>query len=110
MNIGKINALELKKRLDAGEDLLVIDVRMPWELEISSVDFAQHIVLNELPGRTSEIPKDKNIVFICRSGSRSMQACLFLASQGWEADKLFNLEGGILGWARDVDPSLPLTY
>ncbi len=101
---------DLKARLDAGEDLLVVDVRMPYELDIAPAEFAQHIVLNDLPDRLDDIPQDKPVVMLCRSGGRSQQACMFLAAQGWDADKLYNLEGGILAWARDIDPSLPSFY
>lgn len=108
--IGSMTPLELKARLDAGEDLLVIDVRNDWELEISSVDFATHIVLFDLPQRADEVPMDRPVVFICRSGNRSLQAAYFLANNGWPAENMYNLEGGILRWAREVDPTLPMSY
>ncbi len=103
-----LTASELKARLDAGEDLAVIDVRNAWELEISQLSFAQHVALDELPQRLDDIPQDKPVVLVCRSGGRSFQAGMFLISQGWE--NVINLEGGILGWAKDVDPSLPTNY
>jgi adenylyltransferase/sulfurtransferase len=108
MSIQNIRPTELKTRLDAGEDLFVLDVRMDWELAISHLDFAKQIVLDELPERMTEIPQDRPVVVICRSGGRSMQACQFLEAQGWP--DLYNLEGGILEWARQVDPSLPTFY
>ena len=108
MAVENITPTELKAKLDAGEDLVVIDVRNQWELDISSVDFANHIVLNELPDRMDEVPEDKPVVLMCRSGGRSMQAANFLAANGYE--NLINLQGGILGWAQDVDPSLPQDY
>jgi rhodanese-related sulfurtransferase len=108
--IKSITPTELKARLDDGEDLLVVDVRLDWELQISKLDFATQIVLQDLPLRANEIPKDKPVVFICRSGGRSMQAAEFLAFYGWPEENLMNLEGGILRWARDVDQSLPLNY
>ncbi|MFP4322967.1 MAG: rhodanese-like domain-containing protein [Anaerolineales bacterium] len=105
-----ISPQELKARLDAGEDIVVIDVRMPYELDITQLDFAEHIVLDELPERMQEVPQDKPVVVVCRSGGRSQQACMFLATRGWEPSNLYNLEGGILRWARDVDPTLPTFY
>jgi rhodanese-related sulfurtransferase len=104
----QITPLELKARLDAGEALQVIDVRNDWELAITSVPFAKHIVLDDLPQRLDEVAKGEPIVVMCRSGGRSMHAALFLEANGWE--NIINLEGGILGWARDVDPSLPTNY
>lgn len=110
MPIPQIDPVDLKARLDAGEDLLVVDVRLPWELEISSVDFAKHIILDELPNRLDEIPHDKTVVLICRSGNRSQMAGDFLVSKGYDRDKLLNLEGGILAWAQEVDDNLPQFY
>lgn len=110
MAIRNIPPTELKQRLDAGEDIIVIDVRQDWELEISKLDFAKQIVLIDLPLRSDEIPKDKLVVFVCRSGGRSMQAAEFLAMHGWHEEYLSNLDGGILRWARDVDPNLPIIY
>lgn len=108
--IHNMKPAELKRRLAAGEDIVVIDVRQDWELEISKLDFAKQIVLTDLPLRADEIPQDKIVVFVCRSGGRSMQAAEFLAVQGWPEENLFNLDGGILRWAQDVDPSLPRIY
>lgn len=110
MAIKNISPDELKAMLDNGEDVLLVDVRMPWELDISRVDFSTDIVLDELPKRVDEIPKDKTVIFMCRSGARSMKACQYMAGQGWEEDKLLNLEGGILAWAREIDPELPQNY
>ncbi|MBI5930789.1 MAG: hypothetical protein HY862_15875 [Chloroflexi bacterium] len=110
MAIQNMKPAELKRRLDAGEDIAVIDVRQDWELEISNLEFAKQIVLTDLPLRAGEIPQDKPVIFVCRSGGRSMQAAEFFAVQGWPEENLYNLDGGILRWARDVDPSLPKIY
>lgn len=108
--IRNISAFELKERLDNGEDIVVIDVRNDWELLISKVDFAQHIVLHEIPAHVDEIPEDKPVVFMCRSGGRSMQAAMFMVHNGRDPEKMMNLADGILGWARDIDPRLPKDY
>lgn len=105
-----ISPLELKTRVESGEDIVVIDVRNEWELDVSSVPFSTHIVLHEIPERLNEIPKDKPVILLCRSGNRSQHAAIFLAHQGWDSRHLYNVEGGILRWAQDVDPSLPLDY
>lgn len=110
MPIQNITPTQLKHWLDSNEDVAVVDVRLPEELEITSLDFTCNIVLHELPDRLHEIPRDKKVIFICRSGGRSLQAAFFLANQGWDENKLFNLEGGILAWAREVDSSLPTFY
>lgn len=109
--IQEMTPQELKERLDNGEDVMVVDVREPWELDISKLDFAEHIVMSNIPRvAESDIPKDKPIVFVCRSGGRSMQVAHFLGMNGWDQDKLYNLRGGILAWARQIDPELPTSY
>lgn len=109
--IQNISPKDLQARLESGEDIVVIDVREDWEIEISSMEMAQQIVLFTIPDRAeNEIPKDKPVVFVCRSGGRSLQAAYYLADKGWDASLLYNLDGGILRWAQDVDPTLPTFY
>jgi rhodanese-related sulfurtransferase len=106
--VNAISPKELKTRLDSGEPITVIDVREEWELDISKVDFATHIPMNEIPARTDEIPQDGVVVFMCKAGGRSARVVEYLQSMGW--DNLMNLDRGILGWAADVDPVLPSFY
>jgi sulfur-carrier protein adenylyltransferase/sulfurtransferase len=98
---------ELKQRLDRGEKLTIIDVREPYEWEIGNLGphGAKLIPLGELPQRAGEIDRDATVVLQCRSGARSERALHFLRSQGYS--KLYNLEGGILAWSDQVDPSIP---
>ena len=63
------------------------------------------IPLSELPERLEEIPRDREIVVYCRSGIRSETAARMLVEEGFSS--VFNLVGGILAWADDIDPSLP---
>lgn len=109
--VQNITPKDLKSRIDNGEDIVLIDVREDWELDITRVDFAKQIVLQTIPERAElDIPKDKTVVMMCRSGGRSMQAAFFLIQNGWDANMVLNLEDGVLGWARDVDPRLPTNY
>lgn len=110
MLIENITPQELKTLLDNGEVVEVIDVRMPWEVQISQVNFARHIVMNEIPARLDEIPGDRLVVLMCRSGARSQQVGGYLIQKGWNSSLLRNLDGGILRWARDIDPSLSNFY
>jgi len=97
---------ELKARLDAGETVVLLDVREASELAIARfpVDVV-HIPLASLPQRYGELPKDAEIVCSCRSGGRSAQATQFLRSKGFT--RAVNLEGGILAWSSRIDPSVP---
>src|SRR5690348_10676804 len=95
---------ELKRRLDAGEDLFVLDVREPHEYQICNI--GGHLIpLGDLPKRVSELDSSREIVAHCRSGVRSAKAVNFLQQAGFK--KVHNLAGGILAWADRVDPKMP---
>jgi molybdopterin/thiamine biosynthesis adenylyltransferase/rhodanese-related sulfurtransferase/molybdopterin converting factor small subunit len=105
--IEEITALELKRRLDAGEDLTVVDVREPREWQICRIDGARLMPLGSLPERLHELDSSRTYVLQCRSGARSAIAIGLMRQAGFR--RLFNLKGGILAWTRDVDPTQP-TY
>lgn len=95
---------ELKRRLDAGDDLFVLDVREPHEYQICNIG-GYLIPLGDLPKRVHELDSSKEIVAHCRSGVRSGKAVDFLRQAGFK--KVHNLAGGILAWADRVDPKMP---
>ncbi|MDE2507667.1 MAG: molybdopterin-synthase adenylyltransferase MoeB [Planctomycetota bacterium] len=97
--------LELKAMLDRGEKPFVLDVRNPEEIVICRLDCSVVIPLPELPARVGELNPDVPIVVHCKSGARSQKAIALLKQHGFT--QLTNLHGGILGWIKDVDPSLP---
>src|SRR5207248_11801176 len=88
---------QLKRRIDAGENLFVLDVRNPNEFQICRIPGTVLVPLPELPNRLAEVPRDREVVVHCKSGMRSAKAIEFLRSQGYS--KLVNLTGGILAWA-----------
>ena len=97
-----ITPQELAQRLANGEELVLIDVREPYEWEAGHLDAATHIPLAQVPQRLADIPKEKEIVMICRSGGRSARAQEYLMQQhGYTRVK--NLLGGMQRWSRDVD-------
>lgn len=77
-----------------------IDVRERFELLQNSFNIPNvlNIPLNSLESTYANIPKDKKVIFACRSGARSLQAAQFLVEKGWDVNTVFNLEGGIIGW------------
>jgi rhodanese-related sulfurtransferase len=79
---------------DAGE-LELIDVRMGFEWEAGRLAGARHVEVNELTARASSIPKDRPVVFYCRSGNRSGMAAQAFREAGFDA---YNLAGGIIAW------------
>lgn len=78
-------------RRACGEQLTLLDVREPWELEIA--------------GRISELDAAQPVVVICHSGIRSARVAHYLESQGFRA--VFNLIGGTEAWSRLIDPKVP---
>ncbi|HVO64053.1 MAG TPA: molybdopterin-synthase adenylyltransferase MoeB [Terriglobales bacterium] len=102
--VPEIQVEELKRRLDAGENLFVLDVREPHEYQICNIG-GYLIPLGDLPKRVSELDTSREIVAHCRSGVRSAKAVNFLRQAGFK--KVTNLAGGILAWADRVDPSMP---
>jgi sulfur-carrier protein adenylyltransferase/sulfurtransferase len=102
--VPEIQVEELKRRLDAGEDLFVLDVREPHEYQICNIK-GHLIPLGDLPKRVHELDSSREIVAHCRSGVRSAKAVTFLQQAGFK--KVHNLAGGILAWADRVDPKMP---
>src|ERR1039458_4529777 len=105
--IPQITVQELKQRLDqrvgAGEDLMILDVREPYEYQIANIG-GTLIPQSEVPRRLAEIDRNREIVVQCRSGGRSQRIAEFLAAQDYPNVK--NLAGGILAWADQIDPKV----
>ncbi len=99
-----ITASELSERISRGDKMVLVDVREPHEWDGGHLELAMHIPLQQVPARANEIPADEEIVMICRSGGRSARAQQVLMSNGYK--KVKNLVGGMLGWKKDVDPSV----
>jgi adenylyltransferase/sulfurtransferase len=102
----EITALELKQRLDAGEDIQLIDVREQKEYDHCNIPGAKHIPLGQVISRMDEIDPARETVVHCKMGGRSAQAIMGLTQAGFTGN-LTNLKGGIIGWSNDVDPSVP---
>lgn len=100
----EISVDDLKTAMDEGGALVVLDVREPWELEVARLEGTLDIPMNELPERLSEVPKDKPLAVLCRSGRRSLNVTNYLRAQGY--DLASNVAGGILAWAETFDPSM----
>ncbi len=102
----EITVQELKKLKDAGADFQLIDVREPHEYDICNLD-GELIPMAEIPGSTDKISRDKQVIIHCRSGKRSGEMVLWLEkNEGYE--NLYNLKGGVLAWAKEIDPTVPI--
>ncbi len=97
---------DLKRKLDAREPFLLIDVREPFESAICQIPGARLIPLGDLPSHLPALDRAQEIVLLCKSGVRSAQALQRLQKAGFT--KLWNVEGGIAAWAREIDPAMPL--
>ncbi len=86
---------------------VLLDVREPWEIETAKIAGSVSIPMREIPARSEELDDEATIVCVCHHGARSAQVAMFLESRGFT--KLFNLQGGIDAWSRQVDPAVP-TY
>ncbi len=102
--IPQMTVTELKRRLDAGDDLQLIDVREPREVQIAQIG-GKLIPMNDVPKRLAEIDRDREVVVQCRSGGRSQRVAEFLQQMGYT--KVSNLAGGILAWSDQIDPKVP---
>lgn len=102
-----IKVAELKQMMDNKEDFQLVDVREQNEFDYVNMN-AQLIPLSELPQHIEKFSRGKKVIVHCKSGARSANVIAFLQEHhGY--DNLYNLTGGILAWANEIDPSLP-TY
>ncbi|MDR2772319.1 MAG: molybdopterin-synthase adenylyltransferase MoeB [Elusimicrobiota bacterium] len=104
--VDKISPLELKKLLDAGKKVQIIDIREPHEQAIFKFPQAKYIPFGQLLRRKNELDEKLDAIFICKIGQKSVFAIRLLQNAGYKG-KLFNLDNGVNGWA-EVDPSAPL--
>jgi sulfur-carrier protein adenylyltransferase/sulfurtransferase len=106
--VDQLDAPELSAALGSQTPPFLLDVREPWEWAVSNLSAhgARLIPMAELAERMGELPPDREIVVYCRSGERSQTAARTLSQAGF--DVVVNLRGGMLAWARDVEPGLPV--
>jgi rhodanese-related sulfurtransferase len=96
---------EIKQRLDAGEDLLLIDVREPEEVEVAAIKQAEVYPLSQAEGWIDSLPQDRELVIFCHHGGRSAYAAGELAQRGHT--NITNMTGGIDAWSEQVDRDVP---
>ena len=99
----EISVQELKQKIDNQEDFQLIDVREPFEYELSNIN-GENIPLAGILLESAKLSKDKPLIMQCRSGARSAAAVNQLEQQGFT--NVYNLKGGILAWAEAFDPSM----
>ena len=102
----EITATELKRRLDNGEDIQIVDVREANEVAVAKLPNSIHIPLAQVVNRMAEIDPARETVVHCKMGGRSARAIEALKRSGFTGN-LLNLTGGITAWSNDVDPTVP---
>ena len=102
--VPQITVSELKRRIDAGEDLFILDVREPFEYQIANIG-GKLIPQGEVPQRLAEIDRDREIIVHCKAGGRSQRIAEFLKQSGYP--DVVNVAGGILAWSSEIDATVP---
>jgi sulfur-carrier protein adenylyltransferase/sulfurtransferase len=100
-----VDAVQLKEKLNRGDQFTLIDVREPHEFQICRIPGSTLIPLGQLPNRLSELDPNADIVVHCKSGARSQKAVDLLKQHGFKNAR--NMTGGILAWSDKVDPTVP---
>jgi len=104
----ELDAMQLHGLLQeqVGKNLVVLDVRTPAEAARGGIHGARNLPLHLLPVVGQELDNDASLVLYCHSGARSAQGCAFLMTRGYS--NVYNLRGGILGWAQSGQPLAPI--
>ena len=104
-NVPSFSVAELRRKLDAGENFLLLDIRESYEYDIAHLPGTKLIPPGDLPSRMSELDSAQDIILYCKNGQRSAQAVRQLQEAGFS--KLHNVAGGIDAWASEIDPTMP---
>lgn len=89
---------------EVSDDAFLLDVREDDEWTAGHIPGAAHVPMMEIPARSEEIPDDRDVVVVCRVGSRSAQVVAYLRQNGWE--RVINLDGGMSAWAAAGRPMM----
>ncbi|MFJ7744481.1 rhodanese-like domain-containing protein [Peribacillus sp. NPDC097295] len=90
---------EVEAKVEAGEAIELVDVREDEEVQEGMIEGAKHIRMNDIPANLDYFDKEKEYIFICRSGRRSENVCHYLQEQGY---KVTNMDGGMMHWTGEV--------
>ncbi|HZH60873.1 MAG TPA: rhodanese-like domain-containing protein [Metabacillus sp.] len=101
----EITPEEVQCKLENGEDIELIDVREDEEVEAGMIPQARHIRMNDIPEQLDVLDKNKETIFICRSGGRSANVCAYLQDKGYD---VVNMVGGMLDYKGETKPKSQL--
>jgi rhodanese-related sulfurtransferase len=86
-------------------EVVLLDIREPFELEMAALPFARHVPMREIPAQIADLERTVPLVIMCHSGARSRRVAEFLMANDF--DNVFNLKGGIDAWSTEIDPQVP---
>ena len=101
-----ISALELHEAMQKGQEFEIVDVREPYEYDACNIG-SLHIPMGEICNRIADLPKNKNIVIMCRSGKRA-EAVANILMTDYSISNVYILDGGILAWKDQIDSTLDI--
>jgi rhodanese-related sulfurtransferase len=101
----EITPQELRQRQERNEELVLLDVREPWERQTASIADSTHIAMADIPACLQELDPEKHIVVYCHHGMRSLSVTDWLRKQGYE--KVQSMAGGIDRWSLQIDARVP---
>jgi adenylyltransferase/sulfurtransferase len=105
--IQEISPVAVVEKRDAGWAPYVLDVRSIGEGSIASISFVDDLIPHvDVLQHLDSIPSDRDILLYCHHGRRSVMAAMMLASNGWDASRLWSMAGGIDLWSREIDPTI----
>ena len=87
------------------EKPVLLDVREPWEVQLCRIRDSLHMPMASVPARKEELDPEVDTVVVCHHGARSFQIAVLLEAAGFS--RVYNLSGGVDGWARQVEPGMP---
>ena len=102
--ITEITPQQLQARLAQGDQVLVVDLRQPWEYHAGHILGAISLFIQEVPMRLNELPTNTDIIFQCWHGHTSLDVAAFVIQQGWPAHRIASLSGGMAGWVQTYGP------
>jgi adenylyltransferase/sulfurtransferase len=103
--IDELSPAESRERFDRKDGTVLLDVREHDEVAVASLPGALHIPMGQLGPRLGELPKDRDIIVFCHTGSRSLMVAVQMKRRGFA--RVFNMAGGIHLWSQTVDPNVP---
>lgn len=98
MHITEVSPEQLQARLERGDDVVVVDLRQPWEYHAGHIPGAVSLFIEEVPMRLNELPTDVDVVLQCWHGHTSLDVAAYVIQQGWPASCIASLSGGMAGW------------